>query len=458
MLLNNGVPIDYAMNEACSAGTGSFLEESAAGDLHIERAEDIGPIALEAAAPLKFGEHCSAFINSDIRKAIQGGASRPDIVAGLVFSIVANYLNRVVGNRPVGERIALQGGVAKNPAVPLAFAQLVGKPVSVPPDPELMGCFGVARLALQKHREGLLAKGDFDLEALAGQGDRLPAASSPARPATTAARSATSPSTAGATRSAGAARSSPARRRPGPRARSEAVDHVAWRTEELFTRSVPDAEDLAAAHGPRRRRAARALGALALAALRALLPRAGRARPCSRSASLPEGIARQESSYCFPVEIAHGAIQDLIDQGVDFLFLPHFRDMPSMEEGKVHACTCPLTQGLPYLARQAFGVDDNVLRPVVSFKQRLAGVPPGVRARGGAAGLRARRRGPRLRPRGRRTTARFLEALPAARARGAGRDARAARPPVRRRCSAGPTTPSPATPTWASRASSPRAA
>ena len=40
-----------------------------------------------------------------------------------------------------------------------------------------------------------------------------------------------------------------------------------------------------------------------------------------------------------------------------------------MEAGKVHACACPLTQGLPYLARQAFGVDDNVLRPVVSFKR-----------------------------------------------------------------------------------------
>ncbi len=173
VLLNNGVPIDYAMNEACSAGTGSFLEESSAGDLHIERAEDIGPIALEAAAPLKFGEHCSAFINSDIRKAIQGGASRPDIVAGLVFSIVANYLNRVVGNRPVGSRIALQGGVAKNPAVPLAFAQLVGKPVSVPPDPELMGCFGVARLALQKHQEGLLARGRLRSRGARRQGHPL---------------------------------------------------------------------------------------------------------------------------------------------------------------------------------------------------------------------------------------------------------------------------------------------
>ena len=74
VLLNNGVPIDYAMNEACSAGTGSFLEESAQGDLDIGSAAEIGRIALDANAPLKFGEHCSAFINSDIRKAVQQGA------------------------------------------------------------------------------------------------------------------------------------------------------------------------------------------------------------------------------------------------------------------------------------------------------------------------------------------------------------------------------------------------
>ncbi|HQO23262.1 MAG TPA: BadF/BadG/BcrA/BcrD ATPase family protein, partial [Spirochaetota bacterium] len=66
--LKNKVPIDYAMNEACSAGTGSFLEESASGDLNITDVKDIGDIAVAAEHPLKFGEHCSAFINSDIRK------------------------------------------------------------------------------------------------------------------------------------------------------------------------------------------------------------------------------------------------------------------------------------------------------------------------------------------------------------------------------------------------------
>jgi len=149
VFLKNKVPIDYAMNEACSAGTGSFLEESAQGDLNIAGASEIGDIALQAGKPLKFGEHCSAFINSDVRKAIQQGASREDITAGIVLSIVSNYLNRVVGNRTIGNNIVLQGGVAKNKAVPLAFAMLLNKNILVPPDPELMGCFGVAVLAKQ---------------------------------------------------------------------------------------------------------------------------------------------------------------------------------------------------------------------------------------------------------------------------------------------------------------------
>ena len=167
--LRNRVPVDYAMNEACSAGTGSFLEESAAGDLDIHKAEDIGPVALKATAPLKFGEHCSAFINSDIRKAIQQGATKADITAGLVLSIVSNYLNRVVGNRRVGEHIVLQGGVAKNPAVPLAFALLLKKKVIVPPDPELMGCFGVGLLAMQKQAEGALEEKRYELDELLGR-------------------------------------------------------------------------------------------------------------------------------------------------------------------------------------------------------------------------------------------------------------------------------------------------
>jgi predicted CoA-substrate-specific enzyme activase len=367
VLLNNGVAIDYAMNEACSAGTGSFLEESSAGDLDIATAEEIGPIALEATAPLKFGEHCSAFINSDIRKAIQQGAPRADIVAGLVFSIVANYLNRVVGNRTIGERVALQGGVAKNPAVPLAFAQLLGKPVAVPPDPELMGCFGVARLALSARAAGLLAPGSFDLAPLLDKtidtcGEfTCQACENRCSIRNLSVDGRRYPFGGRCSKFTGARR-----RRTG--AERSAEDHVAWRTQELFERRLPDPASFVA-RDERVVGVPRALSVHSHWPLYATFFHELGVRSVLSERVSPEGVARQESSYCFPIEIAHGAVQDLIDRNVDFLFLPHFRDMPSMEAGKVHACVCPLTQGLPYFSRQAFGLsDERVLKPVVAFK------------------------------------------------------------------------------------------
>ena len=364
VLINNGVPIDYAMNEACSAGTGSFLEESAAGDLSIETAPEIGPIAMKAKAPLKFGEHCSAFINSDIRKAIQQGAAQEDIVAGLIFSIVANYLNRVVGNRSTGEHIVLQGGVAKNPAVPLAFAQMTGKTITVPPDPELMGCFGVARLVLQKQQEGLIEKGDFELDALIEKeitykneftckscenfcairrlevgGRRYPF---------------------------GGRCSKYTNQRKKRKIRAEEViDYTQERSRMLFEEFAPEPSTLHA-------KTSRVVGIPMAFSVHSVWPlyawffHSLGIKVEISTEIVPEGIAKQESSYCFPAEIAHGAIQDVINKGVDYIFLPHFRDMPTTED--VHACVCPLTQGLPFFARHAFGLSEKqMLRPLVSF-------------------------------------------------------------------------------------------
>ena len=107
--LVGGVPQDYAMNEACSAGTGSFLEESARESLGLD-VEAIGDIAYRGDNPPNFSDQCAAFIGSDIKNAVQQSISRENIVAGLVYSVCQNYINRVVGNRPVGKKIFAQGG------------------------------------------------------------------------------------------------------------------------------------------------------------------------------------------------------------------------------------------------------------------------------------------------------------------------------------------------------------
>ncbi len=163
--ITNGVPSDYAMNEACSAGTGSFLEESALETLGIP-VEDIAEIALQGKSPPNFNDQCAAFIASDIKNAIHEGIEREDIVAGLVYSICMNYTNRVKGNRPVGEKVFMQGGVCYNRAVPLAMAALVGKPIVVPPEPGLMGAFGVALEVEKRIQNGLMAESRVDLKAL----------------------------------------------------------------------------------------------------------------------------------------------------------------------------------------------------------------------------------------------------------------------------------------------------
>jgi predicted CoA-substrate-specific enzyme activase len=166
--ITNGVPSDYAMNEACSAGTGSFLEESAYETLGIKM-EDIAGVALKGLKPPNFNDQCAAFIASDIKNAIHEGVRHEDIVAGLVYSICMNYSNRVKGNRPVGEKVFMQGGVCYNEAVPLAMASLVGKPIIVPPEPGLMGAFGVALEVKKRIETGLMEEEAFDLETLANR-------------------------------------------------------------------------------------------------------------------------------------------------------------------------------------------------------------------------------------------------------------------------------------------------
>ncbi|TET81419.1 MAG: hypothetical protein E3J43_00810, partial [Candidatus Heimdallarchaeota archaeon] len=152
MYLQNGVPVDYAMNASCSAGTGSFLEESSKGDMGVH-VFDISNIAMKAEEPVRFKADCAAFINTDVRTAMQEGYGSENIVGGLVYSIAENYLNKVKGSRQVGKKIFFQGGVAKNNSVGYAFAQTTGKQIIIPPNPELIGAFGIALITQSKYEK-----------------------------------------------------------------------------------------------------------------------------------------------------------------------------------------------------------------------------------------------------------------------------------------------------------------
>ncbi len=147
--VDNGVIVDFEMNKACAAGTGSFLEEQAER-LGISIKDDFGHLALSSRKPIKMGERCTVFIESDLVHHQQIGARTEDLVGGLSYSIVTNYLNKVVGDRRVGKRIFFQGGTAFNKGVVAAFEKVVGKPVIVPPHHDVTGAIGVAILAMKE--------------------------------------------------------------------------------------------------------------------------------------------------------------------------------------------------------------------------------------------------------------------------------------------------------------------
>lgn len=145
--LADGQVSDFQMNKVCAAGTGSFVEEQAVR-LGISL-DEYGPLALDARCPVDLGDRCTVFVETAIHTALAKGAELGDVAAGLCQSIVRNYLYRVVGGKPVGKRIVLQGGVAYNPGIVAAFKQVFGDSLTVSPWFAVSGAVGVALLALE---------------------------------------------------------------------------------------------------------------------------------------------------------------------------------------------------------------------------------------------------------------------------------------------------------------------
>ena len=123
--IEKGVVVDFTMNEACAAGTGSFLEEQAE-KLGISIKEEFARLALASANPARLGERCTVFMERDVTAMLLKGAEVGDLAAGLAYSVALNYLNRVVRGRKIGNVIFFQGGTAYNDAVAAAFSQVLG--------------------------------------------------------------------------------------------------------------------------------------------------------------------------------------------------------------------------------------------------------------------------------------------------------------------------------------------
>ncbi len=145
IIVRDGVPVDYAMNTLCAAGTGSFLSSQARRlDVPVE---EFGEYALRSKRPTKIAGRCTVFAESDLVHKAQIGHKLEDIIAGLCDAIVGNYLNNVGKGKEVLGPIVFQGGVSKNVGVVRSFEKATGHEIHVDDDGHLMGALGVALVA-----------------------------------------------------------------------------------------------------------------------------------------------------------------------------------------------------------------------------------------------------------------------------------------------------------------------
>ncbi len=151
IILRDGIPVDFAMNTVCAAGTGSFLDHQAAR-LQIP-IEQFGARALRAKNRVSIAGRCTVFAESDMIHKAQLGVPTDDIIAGLCDAIVRNYLNTVAKGKEIKPRILFQGGVAANVGVRAAFERALNQEITVPEYFLVMGAIGAAILAAE-HTQG----------------------------------------------------------------------------------------------------------------------------------------------------------------------------------------------------------------------------------------------------------------------------------------------------------------
>ncbi|MBW2264280.1 MAG: hypothetical protein JRG91_20125, partial [Deltaproteobacteria bacterium] len=137
--------VDFALNTACSAGTGSLLlEESVRLGLSVSELDDA---AERSGNPEELHDRCTVFIDSDLVSRMQSGTAVEDLAAGLLRAVARNYVERVLAGRTTGEHIVFAGGVSRSRVVTRELSRLLGRKVVASPWGALSGAIGAALIA-----------------------------------------------------------------------------------------------------------------------------------------------------------------------------------------------------------------------------------------------------------------------------------------------------------------------
>jgi predicted CoA-substrate-specific enzyme activase len=361
--IEDGVVVDFAMNEACAAGTGSFLEEQAER-LGVSIKEEFSRLAFQSRSPVRLGERCTVFMEQDVNAWQQRGAAREDLVAGLAYSVALNYLHRVVRGRRIGRAIYFQGGTAYNDAVAAAFAGILGTRIIVPPHNGVIGAIGMALLAQEKvcgTGRPTTFRG-FDLEAV-----RYSLREFMCRACSNLCDMQEF-TVEGVKTYWGDKCSDKFRKRARTDREPVIPDLMAVRRERLL-----DGYGGPHGSGPRVGIPRAMFFHDRFPFWRAFLEALGCAVVLSDETNrkiAQDGIDLTVAEPCYPIRVAHGHVKELLDQGVEWILLPNVMNAeptPDTTESQM----CPWAQTLPYVVKSVPRLAEfreRILTPTVHFR------------------------------------------------------------------------------------------
>jgi len=326
--LEHGAIVDFTMTRFAPRAPARSSRSRRSG-LGVKIIGEFGEMALASKAPANLGERCTVFMESDLNHHQQQGVPKEDLVAGLCYSIVANYLNRVVEDRSVGDCVFFRAGVAANRGVVAAFERVTGKKIVVPAPPRRDGAIGCALIA-QKEGNGVSRFRGFDLNAPQVH----PPRHSSAGTARTCARCAAWPSRASRRSTTAAAAASTTRRR---RPASASTCRACFREPRAL---APHLLSQGPARPPKRQdpRIPRITSYFEMFPFwKAFFTEAGFKVVTSGKTNrtiLREGLGAGRRRDLFPVKAAHGHVLDLLRREVDYLFLPSIVNLKPRCEGR----------------------------------------------------------------------------------------------------------------------------
>ncbi|HEX9014481.1 MAG TPA: acyl-CoA dehydratase activase-related protein, partial [Chloroflexota bacterium] len=359
--LENGTVLDYQMNKACAAGTGSFIDELAEQLGISTRTGEFARLAFQSEKQLDLGEKCTAFMSQAVTTAQQSGVSSDTIVSSLSTSLAKNYRSKVVGNRRIGEKVFLTGAVFYNEAVVSAFeAELPGKTFVVPVHKEVTGAIGAALLAMESQPEGKPStfKGFSEV------------ASATYKVTNFNCRKCENSCAISMMTTSGGAKLYYGSRcdlfDSGTGAKHGREETPFTEREQLLYAGYSTTTGTGLLVGVPRALMTHDLAPMLTTFLNELGVRVLYSQPTNKGV-IEKSLERAYTDSCFPIKLLHGHVAELLEQGADFVLIPNAIRMGERQGDEDQRYSCPLVQAAPYIVRSVYDLGDKLLDPIVDL-------------------------------------------------------------------------------------------